>query len=200
MKLDLLRHGETELGHTLRGSTDDELTVKGWLQMQSTINQSIQYPIQWDVIFTSPLQRCQKFAQSLANQYGLKLIHIPELQEMYFGEWEGISTQEIYENSPELLSNFWQFPTRFTPPNAENMDDFVKRVLSGLDTVKLEMHKLNAKQSLIVTHGGVIKLLKCIAFQHTFDDVLKMHANLGQLNHFYFTEKHQLKCIEETVK
>ena len=38
MQLDLLRHGETELSHTLRGSIDDALTQKGWQQMQRTID------------------------------------------------------------------------------------------------------------------------------------------------------------------
>ena len=37
LKIDLLRHGETTLSHTLRGSTDDDLTELGWQQMQQTI-------------------------------------------------------------------------------------------------------------------------------------------------------------------
>ena len=44
---------------------------------------------------------------------GTKTAELPllvnhDLKEMYFGEWEGISTQQIYETSPELLANFWQ--------------------------------------------------------------------------------------------
>ncbi len=39
--LDLLRHGETELGHTLRGSTDDALTLEGWQDMQRTLDTAI---------------------------------------------------------------------------------------------------------------------------------------------------------------
>ena len=57
MHLDLLRHGETTLSHTLRGHTDDELTENGWLQMQSTIQQYVAGGTNWDVIFSSPLQR-----------------------------------------------------------------------------------------------------------------------------------------------
>ena len=38
LRLDLLRHGETELGGGLRGSLDDALTAKGWAQMRAAVN------------------------------------------------------------------------------------------------------------------------------------------------------------------
>ncbi|EPN49524.1 alpha-ribazole-5'-phosphate phosphatase, partial [Pseudomonas syringae pv. actinidiae ICMP 19096] len=37
LRLDLLRHGETELGGGLRGSLDDALTDLGWQQMRSAV-------------------------------------------------------------------------------------------------------------------------------------------------------------------
>ena len=37
LHLDLLRHGETELGGGLRGSLDDALTDKGWAQMRQAV-------------------------------------------------------------------------------------------------------------------------------------------------------------------
>ena len=72
LKIDLLRHGETTLSHTLRGSTDDDLTELGWSQMQQTIDQSLQTSLQqqaaWEVIFSSPLKRCRLFAETVAVQ------------------------------------------------------------------------------------------------------------------------------------
>ena len=37
VQLDLLRHGETELGGGLRGSLDDALTAVGWEQMREAV-------------------------------------------------------------------------------------------------------------------------------------------------------------------
>ena len=37
VRLDLLRHGETELGGGLRGSLDDALTELGWAQMHEAV-------------------------------------------------------------------------------------------------------------------------------------------------------------------
>lgn len=178
-KIDLLRHGESQYSHTLRGHLDDELTTKGWQQMQSTINQVIEP--KWDVIVSSSLKRCACFAEQLAKTTELPLLLNDDLKEMYFGDWEGIATQQIYETSPELLANFWQKPSQYCPPRAETLMQFQMRVLKGFQNLLEHMQKQNLQHALVVTHGGVIKLLTCLAQQHPLDDLLKMPAELGKL-------------------
>ncbi|RZG68582.1 histidine phosphatase family protein [Acinetobacter junii] len=181
MRLDLLRHGETTLSHTLRGHTDDELTEKGWLQMQSTIQQYVAGGTNWDVIFSSPLQRCHAFAINLAERLETPLQLNMHIKEMYFGDWEGISTQSIYENEPELLANFWQFPIKYHAPNGESLEQFLQRVQVGFDEIHTQMKIHQWNRALVVTHGGVIKLLTCLARHKHLNDLLKMSAELGQL-------------------
>ena len=181
MRLDLLRHGETTLSHTLRGHTDDELTENGWLQMQSTIQQYVARDTNWDVIFSSPLRRCHAFAINLAEQLEIPLQLNMHIKEMYFGDWEGISTQSIYENEPELLANFWQFPTKYHAPNGESLEQFLQRVQVGFDEIYTQMQIHQWNRALVVTHGGVIKLLTCLARHKHLNDVLKMSAEHGQL-------------------
>lgn len=185
-KIDLLRHGESQYSHTLRGHLDDELTAKGWQQMQSTIEQVANQP--WDIIVSSSLKRCTCFAEQLAKATGLPLLLNHDLKEMYFGEWEGVSTQQIYETSPELLANFWQKPSQYCPPRAETLMQFQTRVLKGFQGLLVEMRNQNWQHALVVTHGGVIKLLACLATQQPLDDLLKMPAELGKLYSFEFSE------------
>ncbi|AZC09871.1 histidine phosphatase family protein [Acinetobacter nosocomialis] len=185
-RIDLLRHGESQYSHTLRGHLDDELTAKGWQQMQSTIEQVTDQT--WDVIVSSSLKRCACFAEELAKTAELPLLINHDLKEMYFGEWEGISTQQIYETSPELLANFWQKPSQYCPPRAGNIKPVSKRILKGLQDLLAHMQKHNLQHALVVTHGGVIKLLACLAEQQPLDDLLKMSAELGKLYSFEFSE------------
>ncbi|RKG29520.1 histidine phosphatase family protein [Acinetobacter tianfuensis] len=184
-KLDFMRHGETELSHTLRGSTDDALTEKGWQQMEKALLQAIQSGIQWDVIFSSPLQRCSVFALQAAQQLGLELQYLPQLQEMHFGDWEAQTTQHLYETVPEQLEKFWLQPTMFSPPNAETLVQFEQRVEQALQKINAYMQIKKCSRALVISHGGVIKLLKCKAMSKPLNDLLKMSAELGQLNHFY---------------
>ncbi|MDU2409348.1 histidine phosphatase family protein [Acinetobacter junii] len=196
MHLDLLRHGETTLSHTLRGHTDDELTENGWLQMQSTIQQYVAGGTNWDVIFSSPLQRCHVFAINLAEQLEIPLQLNMHIKEMYFGDWEGISTQSIYENEPELLANFWQFPTKYHAPNGESLEQFLQRVKVGFDEIHTQMKINQCNRALVVTHGGVIKLLTCLARHKHLNDLLKMSAELGQLYSVKMYKNDSI-CFEE---
>ncbi|ENW82421.1 hypothetical protein F908_01699 [Acinetobacter sp. NIPH 284] len=199
MQIDLLRHGETTLSHTLRGHLDDDLTEQGWLQMQSTIQQYITTPMDWDVIISSPLRRCRRFAEHLADQLGLPMRVNEHIKEMYFGDWEGISTQVIYEAEPERLANFWQFPTQYHAPNGESLTQFQQRIFIGFEQIYTQIQEQNGQKALVITHGGVIKLLTCLARQQNLDDLLKMPAELGKLyqlecskrlDEMYFEEKH----------
>lgn len=203
LKIDLLRHGQSTLSHTLRGSTDDDLTELGWSQMQHSIDQSLHAQdneaVPWDVIFSSPLKRCRLFADRIAQQIEKPVFYHANLQEMHFGDWEALSTQYIYENEPELLANFWQQPTLFSPPNAETMQNFHLRVINGLTNIQQQMQANHWQHALLVTHGGVIKLLKCIALKHTLDDLLKMSAELGQLDAFILHEDGALAFVEHSA-
>ena len=182
----MLRHGESQYSHTLRGHLDDELTAKGWQQMQSTIEQVTNQT--WDVIVSSSLKRCACFAEQLSKTTQLPLLVNHDLKEMYFGEWEGVSTQQIYETSPELLANFWQKPSQYCPPCAETLNQFQTRVLKGFQNLLEQMQKQNLQHALVITHGGVIKLLACLARQQPLDDLLKMPAELGKLYSLEFFE------------
>ena len=195
LQIDLLRHGESELSHTLRGSLDDALTTQGWQQMLSSIDQS--QPQQWDVVFSSPLQRCRIFAEHIVKERDIPLILDQSLQEMHFGDWEGQSIQELYEQFPETLADFWQKPTQTILPNAESMQQFHLRVSQAMTEIQQQMQSQGWQSALVVTHGGVIKLLKCMVLQQPLDDVLKMTAELGQLSSFRWDTLTQTLALQE---
>jgi len=196
LQIDLLRHGETTLSHTLRGHLDDDLTEQGWLQMQSTIQQYITTPVDWDVIISSPLRRCRRFAEHLADQLGLPMRVNQHIKEMYFGDWEGISTQVIYEAEPEQLANFWQFPTQYHAPNGESLIQFQQRIFIGFEQIYTQIQAQNGQKALVITHGGVIKLLTCLAQQQNLDNLLKMPAELGKLYSFSLSKYHEQMQFE----
>lgn len=196
LHFDILRHGESDLSHTLRGQTDDALTASGWSQMQSTINRAIQSPVQWQVIVSSPLQRCAQFAETLAAQLQLPLIYQSGLQEMFFGDWEAQATADIYAHSPELLANFWQFPTRFTPPNAEPLTDFQLRVMNAITELQMVLLQHRWSHALVISHGGVIKLLKCLALQQDLNQLLSQEAALAELHAFQISAQGELMMAQ----
>jgi len=148
----LLRHGEVELGNVFCGSTDPALSDKGWAQMQK----SIEDEDTWDKVLASPLQRCSEFAESLAAQEELEFITDERFQEIDFGDWDGISPQDILSDEPDTLNAWWKSPTRVVPPNGEAFLDFRSRVLKAFHEIA-EAHK--GSNLLLVTHAGVIRVV-----------------------------------------
>ena len=152
--LDMIRHGEPEGGVRYRGSIDDPLSDTGWQQMQHATGQALSAGSQWDAIISSPMQRCQAFASTLAEQESLTLNVIPELRELCFGDLEGLTPTEAWAQHPELLKNLWQDPVQHTPPGGELYTDFPQRIQTSLDSVLADPA---GERILIVAHGGVIR-------------------------------------------
>lgn len=172
--LDLLRHGETESGGGFRGRLDDELTTVGWQQMRAAT--ADQGP--WDRVVSSPLRRCAAFATELANQSFLPLQFDPDLRELDFGEWDGRSAADLMVDQSEALGLFWNDPYGFTPPGGEPLVRFEARVLQGLERL---IDSCAGERVLLVTHGGVMRLLLAHARGLPREQLLQVEVGHGDL-------------------
>ncbi|WP_095094899.1 alpha-ribazole phosphatase family protein [Pseudomonas sp. Irchel 3A5] len=174
LQLDMLRHGETELGGGMRGSLDDALTDIGWAQMRTAVAQAGP----WDRIVSSPLQRCARFAEELAERLALSLSLEPGLQELHFGDWEGHSAAQLMETDAEGLGLFWNDPYGFTPPNGEPVIEFSARVLAAVE----QLHQAYAgERVLLISHGGVMRLLLAKARGLPREQLLQVTVGHGAL-------------------
>ncbi|MBU6958329.1 alpha-ribazole phosphatase family protein [Pseudomonas sp. CVAP len=174
LRLDLLRHGETELGGGLRGSLDDALTARGWEQMRAAVID--QGP--WDRLVSSPLQRCARFAEELAERLNLPVVLDKDLQELHFGAWEGQSAAALMETDAEALGRFWADPYGFTPPEGEPVTAFSARVLAAVE----RLHQVYAgERVLLISHGGVMRLLLARARGLPREQLLNVEVGHGAL-------------------
>lgn len=174
LHLDLLRHGETELGGGLRGSLDDALTPLGWQQMRDAVVGGGP----WSRLVSSPLQRCARFAEELGAQLGLPVTLEQDLQELHFGAWEGRSAAALMETDADALGRFWSDPYGFTPPEGEPVSDFSARVLAAVQ----RLHQAYAgERVLLVSHGGVMRLLLARARGLLREQLLNVEVGHGGL-------------------
>ncbi len=150
MILDLLRHGEPEGGRLYRGNlVDDPLTEKGWQQMLTSTTDK-----HWGFIATSPMIRCQAFAQHLSQTQNIEMKIFKQLEEIGFGDWQGRSAQEIGQ---KMVNEFKQNPITNRPKGAEYLLNFQKRVLSVFEEIT---QAKNNQSVLIIAHAGVIRAIK----------------------------------------
>ncbi len=173
--IDLLRHGDTGQ-RSYRGQLDDALTDTGWTQLRAAVSGH-----DWDAIVSSPLRRCSVFAQELALARSLPLRLDPRLAEYHFGDWQGLPIETLAAEQGGALERFWADPVAHPPPGAERFATFRARLGDAFDEI---VERESATRILVVTHGGVIRLLRCLSERRNYGDMAGIdvpHASLHAL-------------------
>lgn len=149
-RIDLLRHGECEGGRCFRGRNDVRLTPLGLAQMRRAAARAAP----WSGVVSSPLQRCRVFADTLAASTSVSVDQ--RLMEMGFGTWEGRLVDEVWRTEAPVISAWSRDPTSVTPPGGEPLVEVAARVM---DCFAELLARYRGQRLLLVTHGGVIRVL-----------------------------------------
>jgi probable phosphoglycerate mutase len=134
----LLRHGETEwnLDGRLQGQLDSSLTMLGRRQAQQLgdllaghFSETALPPFQ-----VSPLGRAQETANLIRGQQAATGAFIiePRLTEVSFGDWEGLTFDDIETDWADLIDSYDDLDWLFEAPGGEGYDQAAARVESWL--------------------------------------------------------------------
>lgn len=190
----LIRHGQV-LGYekvTINGSTDVDLTDVGLLQIEN-LSERLRL-VSIEAIYSSNLKRSVRGAQTIACHHHAALHVVPELREMDFGDWEGITMSEIRERFPEELESRKADIVHFSPPGGgESIEQLAQRVLPCLEKI-LENQK--GAHFLILGHGMVNRVILCHTLGLDLSRVFHMQQDYGCLNIIdYYPDSTQLKLL-----
>lgn len=164
-RIDIIRHGEPEGGRRYRGhSVDDPLSKLGWQQMWNAVPEKPE----WEHIITSPLSRCHRFAEALAETLSIDVSVEDNLKEIGFGSWEGRSPEDIKANEGDALQRFLKDPVNQRPEGAEPLDSFAERVWTVYQGI---LKKHHGQHILLVAHAGVIRAITSKILGMPLDDV-----------------------------
>jgi len=168
-RLVLVRHAIAQGNGRFQGHRDVPLTAEGRRQLSDLIPRLARHQIK--AIYSSDLLRARATAAIAAREFFVTVETRPHLREMHFGQWQGLSWQQIAERYPRL-ANLWvkRFPHQ-PIPGAECFNDFVKRVRRELSTL------VAASQDrcvLVVTHAGVIRVALASALGMQFHDLFRL--------------------------
>ena len=153
MIVDLLRHGELEGGIKYRGRTDDPLTEAGRMAMDRVWN-LLRRDV--ELIVTSPLSRCRIPAIEWAEAAGIPVQEEPRVAEMFYGEWEGLTREEIEAGYPGMLQQWRHHPETMQIPGAETVQQ-LEACISEFWSELCEGH--SDKHVLVVAHSGSMRML-----------------------------------------
>jgi alpha-ribazole phosphatase/probable phosphoglycerate mutase len=131
-------------------------------------------------IYSSDLKRSVLGAQIIGRHHDVPIRPLRELREMSFGEWEGMTLQEIHEQFPVELEKRKSDLIHFSPPgDSESVGQLSERVLPRLKKI-VEEEKEN--DILIVGHGAVNRVILSEALGLELNQMFRLQQDYGCLN------------------
>lgn len=147
----LVRHGETKGNSSVRyfGSTDVELSEEGRAQMARLALRLASRRV--DLWLASNLRRSWEAAAILARGAPVRID--PDLREIHFGKWEGLTREEIEARDPVRFQDWQAGAEGFEYPGGEARAAFRGRIERALGRIE----RSGAAHAAAVLHKGVIR-------------------------------------------
>ncbi len=153
-----LRHGETTASKTggFCGTLDPDLTPEGYEMAKDFLTAYKDFP--WEAIFCSPLKRARQTAQPLCDATGLTPLLRKELKEIAYGEWEGMTSEEVNRKFHDDYVRWQADPGWNSPTRGERAVDIARRSSLILEEIEQAHPEGNV---LVISHKATIRIMTC---------------------------------------
>ena len=151
----LIRHGQSTWNseRRIQGQLDPPLSAEGRRQAQLLAARLTGRT--FSALYASDLKRAFETAEVVGASVGLEPAPDKGLREIYLGEWEGMTTEEIAAGYPDAWARWVEEPDWDVVPGGERAEAFDARVGAALEDIQRRHEHGNV---LVVTHGGVIQV------------------------------------------
>lgn len=165
MKIYVIRHGKTELNkkRVVNGQIDEPLSPEGIEHTKSVIQQ---IPPSVKHIYTSSMLRTRQTAEIINSRLQCLISSHNELREIHMGALAGKSWKDM-ESGLKLKKKHRTIKFNYRPHGGESAEDVKKRISAFLKKIN---NKHNDYEALIVTHGGIIRLLHLLELKKPLTD------------------------------
>ena len=150
----MIRHGYSVANNEKRfaGHSDFPLTDIGRLQAEKCAEALKDEHI--DAIYASDLSRAFETAIPVAKAHGLTVVPHKGLREIFAGEWEGKTFDELYEEYPESFGIWKTDLGAAHPDGGESVAELYSRILTTLGEIAEDN---DGKTVCIATHATPIR-------------------------------------------
>jgi alpha-ribazole phosphatase len=169
-----IRHAETDLAGTFCGHSDPELNARGRAQLEGLVTSLRREKI--DVVYSSDLRRATTTARAIAASFAVKCHIRPALREICFGQWEGLTWNEIEQRDLSCAQRWLAEYPDLPAPGGETFRNFERRVFDEIESL-VEMAAGCA--FAVVTHAGVLRIVLRRLCGYSEEDAWKLTRSYG---------------------
>ncbi|MHA1620056.1 MAG: histidine phosphatase family protein [Promethearchaeota archaeon] len=154
----LVRHGETEANsrNAFIGITDSPLNNIGRTQARSTAQYLATQGWKFDLILSSPLQRCTETAQIISDTLDLPFRINGNLIERNYGIFENRTQEEITQTHPQLLASYLIEKPFVMIPEGESAIELERRIHELL-WFQIPAQHPQVRHILFITHLNPVR-------------------------------------------
>ncbi|MEA1958742.1 MAG: histidine phosphatase family protein [Chloroflexota bacterium] len=154
----LIRHGQTGWNkeERFRGRVDVDLDETGFKQAGLVADHIADWGI--SAVYSSPLKRALNTASRIAGRLGGDVVTLDGINDMDFGDWQGLLISEVRERYAEQFDQWRYNPDRLAVPGGESLEDVRVRAVAIVDDLATN-HE--GETIAVVTHRVVCKVLLC---------------------------------------
>lgn len=196
----LIRHGHVEgiYPERFRGRAELPLSPLGERQAQA-LAERIARRFAPAAMYTSPMARAIATGAPIAQALGLSSTVLSGLHDLDYGQWQGMTHEDVSKQSPELYKAWHDTPHLLRFPNGESLQDLVARTADGLREV-LKRHPGKSDVVLLIGHDSVNRVL----LLQLLDQPLSAYWRVAQspccINQIDIHEgKITISCINDTA-
>lgn len=163
MRLRFVRHAPTEWNREGRyqGRTDTPIGEAGLREAHRIAETLRGDPV--DLVVTSPLRRALRTAEVIAAALGgVRRLVDERLVEIAFGDWEGLTQDEIRARWPSALREWKRTPQATRFPGGESLHDAAERLRDFLRTPPWRTEGC-VGNVVAISHAGPIRLARLLA-------------------------------------
>ena len=153
----LVRHGQTEWNRIerFRGRADVPLDETGLAQAEAT---GLRIHGEWQpsAVYSSPLSRAMRTAEAIAKHFDLSAQIHPGLIDIDYGEWQGLTPDEVRDRWPAELQAWYSHPDQANIPGGETLARLRSR---GMSTVNELSARLTEQTIVLVGHTVINRII-----------------------------------------
>lgn len=198
MKIYLIRHGQTDwnIQGRIQGSHDIPLNEAGQRQAEQVAKGMDSRRV--SRIFSSTLTRAAETAEKIGSRQKAEICSMPQLIEVEFGKWEGMTWEEIMEAYPKEYRLWALNPDEVAPPGGETQDQVISRCGQAIKEI---LRITGGREDVaIVSHGATIAYLISYMMRNDPDieSIIVENASITTVNYSPLTEDFMLLEMNDT--
>lgn len=188
----LVRHGETFWNSQgqYQGHSNVDLSDTGRAQARALAGELA--GVELAAVYASDLGRAMETASIIAAPHGLVPVAVPELREVNFGRWEGLTFAEIDRDYAELARQWRTSPGQVLFPMGENFAQVKERAYQKIIDLVNEHLDQNI---LVVSHGGTIRSIICAVLDVPLDKIWCFRQDNTAVNIIDFYEQRAILSL-----